>query len=342
MASSAESLSLLAVRNLRVEFPVRGGWIRAVDGADLAVNAGERVGLVGESGSGKSVTALAIVGLARSARVSGEIWFRGSNLLASRRVDWRKIRGSQIGLVFQDPLSSLNPVMRIGEQVAEALRVHGVSRSDAKQEAVRLLDRVGIPNASRRYGDFPHQFSGGMRQRVVIAIALASRPQLLIADEPTTALDVLVQAQVLDLLDELSIERRMALLLITHDLSVVAGRTQRVVVMYAGRAVEESPVDNFFYSSTMPYTWGLIGSVPSVERDPTRELSTIGGQPPTPSRRPAGCSFHPRCAYVADRCRVEVPEFIVHEHDDHRSACHFAGDLSRPSFLPQWPSAVGE
>lgn len=323
-----------------MEFPVQGGSVPAVDGLELDVWPGERVGLVGESGSGKSVTALATLGLARGARVAGEICFKGANLVGASAADWRRVRGSQIGLVFQDPLSSLNPVMRIGDQVAEALEVHGAPRRSARVQAVDLLERVGIPNASRRMVDYPHQFSGGMRQRVVIAIALSLRPDLLIADEPTSALDVVVQAQVLRLLDELCAERNMALLLITHDLSVVAGHTDRVVVMYAGRAVEESPVDQFFYESTMPYTWGLIGSVPRLDGVGSIDLPTIPGQPPSPARRPSGCAFHPRCSYARVRCVQEQPRFEVHEHDDHRSACHFAAELPRPAYLPASPSAA--
>ena len=330
----------MSVRGLGVDFRVRGGWLNVVDGIDLDVGRGERVGLVGESGSGKSVTSLAVLGLLRDARVTGRIEFDGRDLNAGGPRAFREVRGTRIGMVFQDPLSSLNPNMSVGKQIAESLRIHGASKSSARQTTLELMDRVGIPDAAKRQGDYPHQFSGGMRQRVVIAIALAGEPDLLIADEPTTALDVLVQGQVLDLLEELSRERGMALLLITHDLSVVAGHTERVIVMYSGRIVEEGPVDDFFYSSTMPYSWGLIGSVPRLDEEPAAVLPTIGGQPPIPGALPRGCHFHPRCAYAEDICRQEMPLPIVHEGDDHPSACHFAGQLERPDFLPQRPGAV--
>jgi peptide/nickel transport system ATP-binding protein len=326
--------ALLSVRNLRVTFPTPYGPVAAVDGLDLEVKRGERVGLVGESGSGKSVTALSILGLVRGARVEGQVWYDGRELLSASGAVRRRIRGAGIGLIFQDPLSSLNPIMTVGDQIAEALTVRGTSRKEAVQRSMELLSRVGIRNAGRRLRDYPHQFSGGMRQRAMIAIALAANPALLIADEPTTALDVIVQAQVLELLEELAAERHMALLLITHDLGIVAGNTDRVVVMYAGRAVEESPVDQFFYGSTMPYTWGLLGSLPRLDRPPVQSLPVIGGQPPSPHNRPAGCAFHPRCVYAQEVCRQVVPELVVHEFDDHRSACHFAGSLPRPDFLP--------
>jgi oligopeptide/dipeptide ABC transporter ATP-binding protein len=326
--------ALLSVRNLRVSFPTPDGPVVAVDGLDLDVKRGDRVGLVGESGSGKSVTALAILGLLRGARVEGQVWYEGRELLSASGAVRRRVRGAGIGLIFQDPLSSLNPIMTVGDQIAEALTIRGASRKEALQRSVELLSRVGIRNAGRRLRDYPHQFSGGMRQRAMIAIALAANPALLIADEPTTALDVIVQAQVLELLEELAAERHMALLLITHDLGIVAGNTDRVVVMYAGRAVEESPVDQFFYGSTMPYTWGLLGSLPRLDRPPVQSLPIIGGQPPSPLRRPAGCAFHPRCVYAKEVCQQEVPELTVHERDDHRSACHFAGSLPRPDFLP--------
>jgi oligopeptide/dipeptide ABC transporter ATP-binding protein len=272
--------------------------------------------------------------------VGGSISFDGKDLRSAGGRGLRRVRGSGIALVFQDPLSSLNPVMRVGDQIAESLRIRGATRSAAHRTTLHLLDRVGIPDAASRLTDYPHQFSGGMRQRVVIAIALAAQPDLLIADEPTTALDVLVQAQVLGLLEELSRERRMALLLITHDLSVVAGHTDRVVVMYAGRVVEEDSTDEFFYASTMPYSWGLIGSVPRLDQQPVPVLPTILGQPPTPGATPRGCVFHPRCAYVQEICRREAPLPVVHPGDDHPSACHFAGQLKRPDFLPIRPEVA--
>jgi oligopeptide/dipeptide ABC transporter ATP-binding protein len=296
------------------------------------------VGIVGESGSGKSVTARAILRLLDNAEIRGRIWFDGIDLLAAPSRVVQGVRGAKIGLVLQDPLSALNPSMTIGAQVTETLTIRGVSRAAARRRAVELLGRVGFAHASARLDDYPHQFSGGMRQRVLIAAATIADPKLLIADEPTTALDVRTQAQVLDLLQELAEERRMAIILISHDMAVVAGFTQRVLVLYAGRCVEESTTDYLFYEATHPYTWGLLGSIPAMDREPPLRLSTIRGQPPSPFAVPAGCSFHPRCPYAETICREEVPALAVRHGARYPSACHFAGSISRPSYLPARPT----
>jgi oligopeptide/dipeptide ABC transporter ATP-binding protein len=333
-ASPPAETPVLAVRGLRTTFSTRRGEIRAVDGLDFEIGHGERVGIVGESGSGKSVTAYSILGLLRDARIEGRIEFDGRNLLDASARELRAIRGARIALIFQDPLSSLNPVMKIGDQITEPLRVRGVSRREARRRAVELLERVGLANAGRRLDDYPHQFSGGMRQRVMIAIALVTDPDLIIADEPTTALDVRVQAQVLDLLQELADERRVAVLLITHDLGIVAGFADRVIVMYAGRAVETGTTAKLFGRATHPYTLGLLGSLPRIEGPLLPRLAAIGGHPPSPARIPPGCPFHPRCAYAQDVCRVEVPGLVVHPPDDHPSACHFAGTFAAAALAP--------
>jgi oligopeptide/dipeptide ABC transporter ATP-binding protein len=323
---------LLAVRGLRVAFGGEKDRIWAVRGLDLEIRQGERLGIVGESGAGKSVAALSILRLLPEAHVEGEVLFDGVDLVPLPMRQLRAVRGRRISLIFQDPLSSLNPVMTLGWQITETLRVRGISRREAEDRAVALLERVGLAHARRRLGDYPHQFSGGMRQRVMIAIALIAEPELVIADEPTTALDVRVQAQVLDLLQELAEERRVAVLLITHDLGVVAGFADRVLVMYAGRAVESCSTETLFRASTHPYTWGLLGSLPRIEGPLLARLPAIPGQPPTPGRIPPGCPFNPRCPHARDRCRDEAPDLIVHDTDDHPSACLFAGSLPRPSF----------
>jgi oligopeptide/dipeptide ABC transporter ATP-binding protein len=331
-AESEEREPLLVVRGLRVAFPAGKDRLWAVRGLDLEIRHGERLGVVGESGAGKSVAALSILRLLPDARVEGEVRFDGVDLLGLSMRQLRAVRGRRISLIFQDPLSALNPVMTLGRQITEPLRVRGTSRREADERAIELLERVGLAHARRRLGDYPHQFSGGMRQRVMIAIALVAEPQLVIADEPTTALDVRVQAQVLDLLHELADERRVAVLLITHDLAVVAGFADRVLVMYAGRAAEVCTTEALFRASTHPYTWGLMGALPRLDGPLLERLPTIPGQPPSPARVPPGCPFHPRCGYVQDVCRAEVPELVVHPGDNHPSACHFAGSLPRPSF----------
>ncbi|HEV2762425.1 MAG TPA: ABC transporter ATP-binding protein [Pyrinomonadaceae bacterium] len=299
---------LLEVKNLQTQFPTRAGLVKAVDGVSFYLDEGELLGLVGESGCGKSITALSVLRLiGGSGRIAGgEIWFDGENLLAASEERMREIRGDDIAMIFQDPMTSLNPVYTVGEQIAEALRLHrGMSRGQAKEAAIAAMREVAIPDPARRANDYPHQLSGGMRQRVMIAMALACDPKLLIADEPTTALDVTIQAQILELLDELRKTRRLAVLLITHDLGVVAEVADRVAVMYTGRIVEESPVEELFARPKHPYTEGLLQSVPKLtqaEVGKAERLSTIEGTVPKPTDLPPGCHFAPRCPHRMPRC----------------------------------------
>jgi oligopeptide/dipeptide ABC transporter ATP-binding protein len=313
---------LLELRDLTLQFNARHGLVRALNGVNLTVRAGERVGIVGESGSGKSVTALSVLRLVRGARVSGEIRFQGENLLALPEARMRAIRGKEIGYIFQDPLSALNPVRMIGDQISEVLRLRGVKKAEARRRTLDMLQRVGIKDAARRIDDYPHQFSGGMRQRVMIAMALVGEPKLVLADEPTTALDVRVQAQVLDLLWDLAVERELAVVLITHDLGIVAGFAERVVVLYAGQVMEQCPTDELFRGSINPYTLGLLHSLPRVDGEVPEKLTTIGGTPPSPSALPPGCPFHPRCRYVIDVCREKRPALLTPPNGTHLSACH--------------------
>jgi oligopeptide/dipeptide ABC transporter ATP-binding protein len=315
---------LLDIRDLTLQFNARHGLVRALNGVNLSVRSGERVGIVGESGSGKSVTALSILRLARGARVAGEIRFAGEDLLTASEARMREIRGKEIGYIFQDPLSALNPVRSVGDQISEVLRLRGVGKADARRRTLDMLQRVGIKDAARRIDDYPHQFSGGMRQRVMIAMALVGEPRLVLADEPTTALDVRVQAQVLDLLWDLATERDLAVVLITHDLGIVAGFAERVVVMYAGQAMEQCSTDELFRGSIHPYTLGLLHSLPRVDGEILDKLTTIGGTPPSPSALPSGCPFHPRCRYALDLCREERPAFVPPPNGTHPSACHRA------------------
>jgi len=301
-------LHLLEIKNLQTHFPTRAGLVKAVDGVSFYLDEGELLGLVGESGCGKSITALSIMRLiAPPGRiVSGEITFNGENLLAASEERMREIRGDDIAMIFQDPMTSLNPVYTVGEQIAEALRLHRkLSRRDARAGAIEAMKEVAIPDPARRADDYPHQLSGGMRQRVMIAMALACDPVLLIADEPTTALDVTIQAQILELLDELRKTRRLAVLLITHDLGVIAEVADRVAVMYTGRIVEESPVEELFARPKHPYTEGLLQSVPkltAVSAAKVERLSTIEGTVPKPTDLPPGCHFAPRCSHRMPRC----------------------------------------
>jgi len=301
-------LHLLEIKNLQTHFPTRAGLVKAVDGVSFYLDEGELLGLVGESGCGKSITALSIMRLiAPPGRiVSGEITFNGENLLAASEERMREIRGDDIAMIFQDPMTSLNPVYTVGEQIAEALRLHRkLSRRDARAGAIEAMKEVAIPDPARRADDYPHQLSGGMRQRVMIAMALACDPVLLIADEPTTALDVTIQAQILELLDELRKTRRLAVLLITHDLGVIAEVADRVAVMYTGRIVEESPVEELFARPKHPYTEGLLQSVPKLtaaSAAKVERLSTIEGTVPKPTDLPPGCHFAPRCSHRMPRC----------------------------------------
>ncbi|MFD5557509.1 ABC transporter ATP-binding protein [Streptomyces sp. NPDC127068] len=316
---------LLDVRDLRVEFRTRDGVARAVNGVSYTVDAGETLAVLGESGSGKSVTAQAIMGILDTppGRITGgEVLFRGRDLLKLKEDARRKIRGADMAMIFQDALSSLNPVLTVGDQLGEMYRVHrGLSRKAARAKAVELMDRVRIPAAAERVTQYPHQFSGGMRQRIMIAMALALEPDLIIADEPTTALDVTVQAQVMDLLADLQREFNMGLILITHDLGVVADVADKIAVMYAGRIVETAPVHDIYKAPAHPYTKGLLESIPRLDQK-GRELFAIKGLPPNLAHIPSGCAFHPRCPMAQDVCRTDVPP-LAEVSDERRSACHF-------------------
>ena len=318
---------LLEIQALQTYFRTRMGDVRAVDGVDLTIGEGETVGLVGESGSGKSVTARSIMRLVPrppGRYAGGRILFRGRDLLVLPEREMRQIRGGRISMIFQDPMTFLNPVYTAGEQVAEAIRLHqSASRSAAREETINLFRLVGIPNPEERYEAYPHQLSGGLRQRVMIAIALSSRPDLLIADEPTTALDVTIQAQILALLKDLQAQLGMSILLITHDLGVVAETCDRVAVMYAGRIVERAAVETLFDDPQHPYTAGLIAAIPRTDL-PDAPPRPIEGSPPDLIHPPAGCRFHPRCAFREGVCRTEDPALRA-VAADHVSACHFAG-----------------
>ncbi len=322
---------LLSVRDLEAKFTTDDGVVRAVDGVSFDVHRGEVFAIVGESGSGKSVTAMTILGLIPSVEVDrGEILWRGRDLLTVSEDERRKIRGGEIAMIFQDPLTALNPVHTVGRQIGEMARIHeGLSKKDAFQRAVEMLDLVGIPEASKRAKMYPHEFSGGMRQRAMIAMAITCKPDLLIADEPTTALDVTVQAQVLDVLVEIKDEIDSAIILITHDLGVVAGLAHNVMVMYAGRQVETGTTSEIFYESRHPYTLGLLASLPRLDDTGDEPLVPISGSPPSLIRRPPGCAFHPRCRFarVPGLCNKEVPELRLVAGDAHRSACHYAETL---------------
>jgi peptide/nickel transport system ATP-binding protein len=311
---------LLEVKNLHTYFHTREGLVCAVDGVSLYLDRGELLGVVGESGCGKSITALSIMRLVAPPGkiVAGEILFDGMDLLKFSNAEMRAVRGNDIAMIFQDPMTSLNPVFTVGEQIAEALRLHRrLSRKDARQAAVEAMREVAIPDPDLRVNDYPHQLSGGMRQRVMIAMALACDPKVLIADEPTTALDVTIQAQILELLDNLRKTRELAVLLITHDLGVVAEVADRVAVMYTGKIVEESPVDELFARPKHPYTEGLLRSVPKLTKKDVvkaKRLQTIEGTVPSPTALPPGCHFEPRCPYRMPRCREEdIPLYPVEE-----------------------------
>jgi oligopeptide/dipeptide ABC transporter ATP-binding protein len=314
---------LLTVDDLKVSFATEDGVVRAVDGVSFQLTAGEILAIVGESGSGKSVTAQTITGLTRApnARISGSVTYRGRELNGLDDDQLRDVRGEQIAMVFQDPMTSLNPVYRVGRQIAEMIRAHrDVSHREAEERAVELLRSVGIPNPERRVRHYPHEFSGGMRQRVMIAMALALEPQVLIADEPTTALDVTVQAQILRLIDELNRDRDLAVVLITHDLGVVAEVADRVLVMYAGQIVEDATLDEIFYDPQHPYTWGLLGSLTRLDQPRGERLRQITGQPPSLLAPPPGCRFAPRCPYVFEKCD-ELPTLEARAGGAHLDRC---------------------
>jgi peptide/nickel transport system ATP-binding protein len=324
---------LLSVRDLRVHFNTDDGLVKAVDGVSYDIGAGRTLGIVGESGSGKSVSSLTVMGLTRSkiSDISGEVRFGGRDLLQVSDGDMRALRGEEIAMIFQDPLSSLHPFYRIGDQLVEAVQAHhSVSKAAALDKAVELLRLVGIPEPKKRVGGYPHEFSGGMRQRVMIAMALINEPKLLIADEPTTALDVTVQAQILELMIRLKAELDTSIVFITHDLGVVAEMADDIAVMYAGRIVEFGPKETIFESPQHPYTWGLLGSIPKLDASRDEQLVPVTGRPPSLINLPSGCSFHPRCPYVRDaHKRVEPMLEPVDGDDGHRVACLLDGSVRR-------------
>ncbi|TNY37439.1 ABC transporter ATP-binding protein [Thermomonospora catenispora] len=326
-ADSPPPTAFLEVRDLRIHFPTDDGLVKSVDGLSFKLERGRTLGIVGESGSGKSVTSLGILGLhnRRNAKISGEIWLDGQELISASPEEVRKLRGRRMAMIFQDPLSAMHPFYTVGDQIIEAYRVHNdVSKKVARKHAIDMLGRVGIPKPERRVDDYPHQFSGGMRQRAMIAMALSCNPELLIADEPTTALDVTVQAQILDLIRDLQEEYNSAVIMITHDLGVVAELSDEILVMYAGRCVEQASVEDAFYRPQHPYTWGLLGSMPRLDRDRGDRLLPIKGTPPSLINVPAGCAFSPRCAYAEltkGRSEEKRPE-LVEVEPGHRVACH--------------------
>jgi peptide/nickel transport system ATP-binding protein len=323
------SAPLLKVEHLTVGFPSKAGVVGAVTDASFEIHPGEVLAVVGESGSGKSVTALAIMRLhSKSTRISGTVDFDGTDLLALSEDEMRAIRGRDIAMIFQDPMTALNPVFTVGDQIVEALRLHhsDMSKSAAWERSVDLLDLVGVPEPRRRAAQYPHEFSGGMRQRAMIAMAISNDPKLLIADEPTTALDVTVQAQVMEVLHEVKRATGSAIMLITHDLGLVAGSADRVQVMYASRLFETGTIDEIFYESRNPYTLALLDSIPDLEGTKD-ELHPIPGNPPSLLRPPAGCPFRPRCSMAIDLCREEVPA-LIQIGSSHASRCHRADELA--------------
>jgi oligopeptide/dipeptide ABC transporter ATP-binding protein len=322
---------LLEVRDLKVSFRTEDGVVKAVDGVSFTVHEGETLGIVGESGSGKSVTMMSVMRLIidPNASFEGEVRYKGRDLMALNQADLRGIRGSEIAMIFQDPMTSLNPVYRVGWQIAEQIQAHDrVSRQAARTRAIELLAAVGIPNPTERVDDFPHQFSGGMRQRVMIAMALSCSPGLLIADEPTTALDVTIQAQILRLIRTLRDEYGSAVVLITHDMGVVAEVADRVAVMYAGRIVEEGDKHAVFYDAQHPYTWGLLGSIARIDRPKPRRLTAIQGLPPSLINLPPGCAFGDRCPHRFDQC-AQAPPLTRKVASDHADACHLDPEVKR-------------
>jgi peptide/nickel transport system ATP-binding protein len=326
--------AFLEVKDLKIHFPTDDGLVKSVDGLTFSLERGETLGIVGESGSGKSVTSLGILGLhkGKGANISGEIWLDGEELVGASQEHVRGLRGKKMAMIFQDPLSSMHPFYSVGEQIIEAYRIHHkVSKAVAKKHAIDMLGRVGIPEPKRRVDSYPHEFSGGMRQRAMIAMALSCDPELLIADEPTTALDVTVQAQILDLMVDLQREFNSALIIITHDLGVVAELSNDILVMYAGKCIEYGTADDIFYRPEHPYTWGLLGSMPRLDREPTERLLPIKGSPPSLINVPPGCAFHPRCPYAdktEGKAKTEVPA-LAETEGGHLVRCHMPRSLRR-------------
>jgi oligopeptide/dipeptide ABC transporter ATP-binding protein len=299
---------LIEVNDLKVHFATEDGLVRAVDGVNFTLDRGEVLGIVGESGSGKSVTSMTLLGLTRdkNTRFEGEVLYKGRDVLTMNEEELQQVRGNEMAMIFQDPMTSLNPVYTVGAQICEAIQVHeSIDDKGATRRAVELLKQVGIPNPESRVDDYPHQFSGGMRQRAMIAMALACNPDVLIADEPTTALDVTIQAQIIELIDRLKDEFNSAVILITHDLGVVADVADEIIVMYAGRVVEQAEKRQLFYDPQMPYTWGLLGSIPRLDRPRVERLHSIKGSPPSLINPPRGCKFRPRCPHAFDKCTEE-------------------------------------
>lgn len=334
--------AFLEVKNLSVAFPTEDGIVQAVDSLSFSVEKGKTLGIVGESGSGKSVTSLAILGLQKGskAQVSGEIWVDGNEIISSSESEVRKLRGKAMSMIFQDALAALHPYYTVGHQIAEAYLVHNkVSKKVAAARAVEMLDRVGIPEPHKRVNDYPHQFSGGMRQRAMIAMALSCNPSLLIADEPTTALDVTVQAQILELLRDLQKEFGTAIILITHDLGVVAETADDILLMYAGKQIEFGTVRDVLQVPQHPYAWGLLTSIPRLTGDPSLALTAIQGAPPSLISVPSGCAFHPRCTYVENvgaACANIIPELLpVSEGKHHSVRCHMSANVREGIFANQ-------
>jgi peptide/nickel transport system ATP-binding protein len=328
-----DSKAVLSVRDLHVSFPTDDGVVKAVDGVSYDVFENEVLGIVGESGSGKSVSSMAILGLLPpTAKITGQILYRGTDLLAMREKDKLKLRGSKLSMVFQDALAALNPVFTVGNQIAETIHIHhpDLDKSAVRERTIGMLDLVGIPNPSVRVDQYPHEYSGGMRQRAMIAMAIANDPDVLIADEPTTALDVTIQAQVLEVIERVQDRTNSAIVLITHDLGVVAGVADRVMVMYAGRPAELGTVDEIFYETRHPYTLGLMASLPRLDQNAEgSRLHRIKGQPPSLIFVPPGCPFNPRCefAHLPDPCATDIPPLRPIDGVGHKAACHFAEEL---------------
>ncbi len=337
-----DSSHFLDVRGLRVHFPTDDGLVKSVDGLSFQLERGKTLGIVGESGSGKSVTSLSIMGLHKrgTAKITGEVWLDGTELVGSDPDDVRRLRGKKMAMIFQDPLSAMHPYYTVGAQIVEAYRVHhDVSKSVAKKHAIEMLDRVGIPEPQKRVDAYPHQYSGGMRQRAMIAMALSCDPDLLIADEPTTALDVTVQAQILDLIRDLQRDFNAAVIIITHDLGVVAELADDILVMYGGRAVEYAAADSIFNQPEHPYTWGLLGSMPRMDRQRSERLIPIKGTPPSLINLPRGCAFNPRCAFddlTNGLSTTERPELAENgAGSGHMVACHLHPDVRRRTWTEE-------